>query len=380
MTDAAPVNVGSPFLRTSLVFGAEPSSFLFVADLFAGREPQRIDAAAAAGAESEIGFRPTVLLDSQAVTYLHQFVSGSSRLPSPRREIVETFLKFAVAKGLDYNPAFYFLEALRRDDDASAEYAFATARSILRLHTMSKQEFLTTGRLHPDPVALAPYQTEFGLETFDDIAAAYANAFVREARGHDLATSGAGRLSYAVLLTIAAIHRSRPGTGPRDIVWKCARFDEYLGALGIGLAFERVVAIQHFAGGIDNFLPVQKGANPERALARIRAAAWDIELLRVPATWLALPPEHGVIVAYPCTADRTLALLAQSFTLELVCVAGGTRPIFPVYKLSDPQLREFARKTRVLQQHASRTTEIGEGELSALIRDAEAEVRRACCD
>lgn len=378
MTDAVPVDPASPFLQHSLEFGAASSAMLSVTDPFGGREPQRIDASAAAGGEAVIPFRPTLLLDSQTVTYLHQFVSDSPRLSEAHRQMVDAFLRFALKRRLDFNPMFYFLEALRSGDDRAVVHATATARSMLRLHTMDVPAFLATGRIDCCPTMLEPYRDEFHLDQFDEIAAAFAHQCVARAQGYNLARSGSGELTYAVLLTIASIHRHRPGTSRRDIAWKCARFNEFLSRLGVGLAFERMVALFYFAGYIDRFLPVQRGANAEHALRRIRAAVWDVEFLRIPATWLALPPVDGVVVAYPCTADRTLAFIADSFTLELVCVLGGTRPILPAYVPRDPELRQIVWETGLFQHYDARTEAISPVDLARWVGEGEAAIRRAC--
>ena len=64
MTHGVPVRETSPFLRGSFDF-RDGSAGIVVADLFDGREPQRVDAHAAQGGEATIPFRIELMLDSQ---------------------------------------------------------------------------------------------------------------------------------------------------------------------------------------------------------------------------------------------------------------------------------------------------------------------------
>jgi hypothetical protein len=318
MTHGAPVQTHTPFLRGSFDIKDDVGGVITIADVFDGREPQRIDAHAASGGETTIPFRVELMLDSQLVSYLHQYVEGSARLSQQHRALVIRLLRFAVKKKMGYNPAFYFLEALRHANDREREFARATARSILALHTMDDDHFVATGEIRPSPEAQDIYCHDYGCKTFGATAEAYAEGFVETKICPALTDGGRGRMRYATLLGIAAIHRQRPGTSWDDVKKKCERFDDMLGEIGAEVGLERIVAVRHFAGLLDDFLPVQKGARIERVFARLKAAVWDLELLSMPASLLTQPPDFGVVVAYPCTADRSLGELAKSFTLELV--------------------------------------------------------------
>src|SRR5688572_43059 len=98
MTYAAPVRPRTPFLRGSLELKAEPGAVIVVADPFDGREPQRVDAHTAGGGEATIPFRVELMLDSQLVSYLHQYVQHSPRLAEQHRAMVTRLLRFAVRK------------------------------------------------------------------------------------------------------------------------------------------------------------------------------------------------------------------------------------------------------------------------------------------
>jgi hypothetical protein len=377
MSYGAPVRAQTPFLRGSLEFKGEAGAAVVIADVFDGREPQRVDAHAARGGEATIPFRVELMLDSQLVSYMHQYVEGSPRLSDQHRALITRLLRFAVKKRIGYNPAFYFLEALRNPDDREREYARATACSILDLHTMDDDHFLATGEIRGSPDIQELYRRDYGCETFEATVKAYANGFVETAASPSLADSGRGRLRYATLLGIAGIHRRRPGTNWVDIKKKCEAFDDMLGEVGAEMGLERLVAVRYFAGELDDFLPVQKGARIDRVLSRLKAAVWDLELLSMPAIRLAQPPEFGVVVAYPCTADHSLGELARSFTIELVVALTDDRYPLPVYGLRD----RILQKAMAIQGQGrpwTRTRRLEEAELDALVHEREQQVIALC--
>ena len=378
MTSAAPVRSHTPFLRGSLELKAAPGAVVVVADPFNGREPQRVDAHTARGGEVTISFRVELMLDSQLVSYLHQYVQRSPRLAEQHRAMVTTLLRFAVRKRIGYNAAFYFLEALRNPDKREREFARGTAASMLDLHTMDGDHFLATGEIRPSFEAQETYRREHGCETFAATVDAYARGFVDAANvSPTLADRGAGRLRYATLLGIADIHRRRPGTNWVDVKKKCESFDDMLGEVGGEMALERLVAVRYFAGLMDDFLPVQKGARVDRVLARVKAAVWDLELLHMPAFLLGQPPQFGVVIAYPCTADRTLGELAKSFTLELVIVLPNDRHPLPVFGFRDPMLQK-ALAIRGPARPWKRTHRLEESELDGLVNEREQRVIALC--
>lgn len=377
MTYAAPVRAQSPFMRGPLTLVDDAGATIVIADPFDGREPLRIDALAARGGEATIPFRTELMLDSQLVSYLHQYVEGAPRLSDPHRALVKQLLRFAVKKKMGYNPAFYFLEALRGDSDRDRDFARATARSILALHTMDGDHFLATDVIRPSAEAQDTYRREHGCETFAVTVDAYASGFVNTRIVPSLAESGRFRLRYATLLGIADIHRRRPATNWVDVKKKCEAFDDMLGEVGAEMGMERLVAVCYFAGLLSDFLPAQKGARIDKVLARLKAAVWDLELLRLPAFLLAQPPEYGVVVAYPCTADRTLGELAKLLTLELVVALADDHEPIPVFGIRNPRLQQ-ALEIRGPARPWTRRHRLEESELNALINEREQRLIALC--
>lgn len=378
MTDGAPVLPDSPFLPHSVTIKDSDREQITVWDPFAGREPLRIDSATARDAEVRIEFRVELMLDSQLVTYFHQFLQGSPRLSASHRRLVTSLLRFAVSRRMGYNPAFYFLEALNRPDGRTRVFAKDAARTILALHTMDDEHFLRTDEIRPSSEAQATYMEEFGCASFEEATESYAEGFAAIAEKSQFAESPAHRVRYAALLAIAAIHRQRPATGWSELQWKCEAFDEFLARIGMEMGLERLLAVRYFAGGIDSFLPVQRGARIEKVFARIRAAVWDLEFLYMPARVLVQRPDFGVVVAYPCTADRVLGKLAASVRLEMVIAPRGDPVPVPIFGLYEPELMRAMMVRGSSRPWPSTPPRMQLSELNAIIQEQEERVIALC--
>lgn len=94
-------------LHSSVYFG-NATFGIHIINQFAGPQPILLSFEALTE-EIHITFRPTVIMDSNVVSYVHQYVVQSPILDIQRRKAVRGFLRFVVAKGLDYNPFFYYL-------------------------------------------------------------------------------------------------------------------------------------------------------------------------------------------------------------------------------------------------------------------------------
>jgi hypothetical protein len=377
MTHGAPVRRGTPFLPGSIEIADTPNRVIAIADPWGGREPQRVDAHAARGGENQVGFRVELMLDSQLVTYLHQYVRNSSRLDTVNRRLVSRLLRFAVKRKIGYNPAFYFIEALRDADPVRIEHARDTARAILSLHTMDDDYFLSTGNIRPSARMQEIYQRDYNAVSFAEAERSYADGFVADAGTTSLFTTASGQLRYATLLGAVAIHRQRPGTSWDDVKKKCAAFDDLLGEVGAEMPMERLVSVLYFMGLIDDFFPVQRGARPDRAIARIRAAVWDIQFLHMPAWSLIQRPDYGVVVSYPCTMDTTLGRIARAFTFELVASWRRNREPIPLFGFRHPQLR-LAFEIRGAARPWSNQDRLTESQLVDLVEQRESRVIALC--
>src|SRR5689334_9329942 len=98
-------DVPSKFLTAP--FCAGDSDFrIELLDLFRGRHPLLINYDSLAN-EIHLGFRPTAILDSNVVSYLHQYVTLDPALTTSRRQSIQQLLQFFINRHFDYNPFFY---------------------------------------------------------------------------------------------------------------------------------------------------------------------------------------------------------------------------------------------------------------------------------
>ncbi len=304
-------NVPSKFFRGPFFTGCEIFQ-VGVVDLFRGRHPLLINYESLNG-EITLPFRPTAILDSNVVSYLNQYVRSDPSLTGPRREAVRDLIRFFIHNQLDYNPFFYYIEGASRSDRSSLlGFASPFSESILRLQTMDASHFLATDEIKVDERVLEFYTSEYGRGSFVELAAKHADAMVCPV---DFELEWRSKISYATLLKIALIHR----TSSRGIARKHEELRGFMeNTFNIALGIERMLALPYFAGKFENFIPVQKGANPERALRRVRAASWDLLLLDLPALLLICGPTDSVTLGFPCTSDRTLLSIAQACSIEAV--------------------------------------------------------------
>jgi hypothetical protein len=92
-------------------------------------------------------------------------------------------------------------------------------------------------------------------------------------------------------------------------------------SLNIALGVERLLAVGFFVGEFAGFAALEKGAKPERTLKRMRAAAWDLLLLRLPAHLLGcsgVSSHKEIALGYVSTSDRVLGALGKSMAIESV--------------------------------------------------------------
>lgn len=304
-------DVPSKFFRGPFNAGSDGFQ-IGIIDLFRGRHPLLINYESLKG-EIHLQFRSTAILDSNVVSYLNQYVRSDPALTAPRRQAVRELLAFFIHNKLDYNPFFYYIEGSSRSERSELlHFASTFSESMLRLHTMDNSHFLATGEIKVDKKVLDLYTTDLGSGDFAELAVEHAKRMVNPV---DFELEWRSKMSYATLLKIALIHK----TSSRGIARKHEELRAFMEeTFNIALGIERMLALSYFAGQFQDFIPIQKSANAERALRRVRAASWDLLLLDLPAFLLVRGPTDGITLGFPCTCDRALLSVAQSCSIEAV--------------------------------------------------------------
>ena len=380
-------NHPSPILSSSIAFGNQDFTITII-DSFAGRQPILLNRDTLNKDEVQIPFRPTAILDSNVVSSFVQLVFSKPPLPPNRHAIVLDFLKFLVQKKLDYNPFFYFMESYWKDPSPSfRSFAVDTARAMLTLHCMDTQRFLESDEIVMDPKSFKFFQEEYNESSFESVAEKHAIAMTI---GPDWYPQFSKDLGYATLLKMAVIHKG----SNKSIEEKFFELQKFMeSTTKVAMGSERLLSLGYFAGRFDNFIPLQRGANPDRTLKRIRAASWDLLLLRLPAELLARTGTNGICLSYVCTVDKTLTEIAKGYALQMI-VSGSTpnSGFFPILSYDYSFLKSYiANDTieKVLEQDREwqRRRMLTYGELKHPISDdvrfkiiagLENEVRQLC--
>jgi hypothetical protein len=266
-------------------------------DPFGGGQPVRIQ-----GAEQP-NLRPTVLLDSNTIDAFRGYFLPANRLGPVRRETVRQILAYLVERRFDYNPFFYFIESAAKNSKGKfRKHAIDAAAAVLTLHAMDEALFLETGYVQVSPAALEPYLEATGAKSLEEAAVRRTEFMLQNPITADLRPME--RAGYAMLLKAALIRRA--GSGEVEDRERELR-DFAIGALGVNMARERIAGLHHFAGLVDGLVPVEPTKGYTDVLRRIRSAAWDLLLLRLPEYLLACAAdEEAVPVARICAADRHL--------------------------------------------------------------------------
>ncbi|MBI3004775.1 MAG: hypothetical protein HYY49_05100 [Ignavibacteriales bacterium] len=377
----------SPFLQGSIDFGDDDFT-ISVIDNFGGRQPILLNRDTVGAQESRIPFRPTAVLDSNIVSVFVQFVLRAPALRDSQRETVRSFLRFLVQKQLDYNPFFYFMEGFWKEHSPDFEnFALRVSQTFLSLQCMDTTRFLQSDQIILDERILATYAEEFGESTFDGIAEKRAQSMMTPA---DWYVTFVTKVSYACILKMALIHKLTR----KSIADKFSELRDFMAnQVQVAMGAERLLSLGYFSGLYQSFIPLQRGANAEKVLRRIRAASWDLFLLRTPLELLARTGEHGISLSYVCTADRVLAEVARNYTLQMI-ISGFTENtgFIPVLSYDHSFLHRYLeRKTldRILesdrQWQKSRMSKYGpkrdpvpDSMLSQIVTQLEEDVRSFC--
>ncbi len=308
----------SPFMPSMIEFGAAAGENGFgvsVVDPFDGRVPLFLSPRTLG--ETDVMFVPSVLLDSQMVTYLGQYRTQEGFRKTEQGRVVRQMLVWLILKGFDYNPLFYLVENLvKQGQESFAPHLRRMADTLVAFHSMDEARFLREDVIVPNPATVDNYLIRFGAKDISEVSAEMGRLLLCPAVNGIVAnTRKAVTASYSVLLKAALIHKTT-----------CASFTKKLRLLrdfieqelGVTLAREFLLMTDYFAGRCDRFIPFQKGARWKKFSEKLLASAWDMHLLRVPELMLSWSNEREAAMGFPCTADGPLRVIGAMYTIEAV--------------------------------------------------------------
>jgi hypothetical protein len=383
----------SPFMQGHRVFAdvSRPEGkglSIAVVDQFDGCLPLEVTYNTLIRGALQAPMIPTIVLDSNVVSSLSRYLDPESHLTAGERHAIREFLHFLIHGGFDYNPLFYFFESIgEAPDTETAEAAWRASQTMLHFHTMDEPHFLATGEVRPDPKQLAPYQEQYSAETIPEIAARQIGKMVYDTPVIPINLLNSMR---AILLKMALIHRTT-----RASLWdKYTLLREFsTSVLKTGFGRERTLAIYYFSGEMDRFIPLQRTSNFRKFQRSLRAAVWDLFLLRMPETLLVWDIPPGTAVAYVCTGDRALQKVAQCDKIRAVSAMQPNRLPVPIFTSDLTDLipivgrdvldeivksdREWQRE-RLLKLENPRSESPSGDDLKRLVQELEAEVEQFC--
>ena len=307
-------------------FGAG-KAVISIIDPFDGRKPAKLYYNYAS-AEYKVGFRPALILDSQLVAYLRSYIDAKATNSwtlnnETLHANIESFLRFVIEHGFDYNPFFYYIESSAKDTNGRfRETAVKDATAILKLHSMDAKKYLETGQIITDPNELQSYREEYGGDTLEEIARSRSNQMLNPLG--DSIFSLEEKVIQAVLLKTAIIQKEFAVKGKRDdILGKLETLREFMEAdLNVILLLEYYIALFYFINLTGSFIPIiQPNLNVEQSFAKFRSATWDLLLLRIPAKQLMMSSDGHTDLGFIATADSSFANIAAQF------VIGGVIPL-----------------------------------------------------
>lgn len=386
----------SPFLRGSTTFSAPNSPLrIHLIDQYHGRRPTLSNyATLAEGSKVPVEFRPLVILDSNTISYINQYVQD--KLEPAVKDTVYEFMSCLVRHEIDPSPVFYLAESQSKADPSRwREFALPFVQAQYTLQTLDRDLFLRRGML-ASSMSRRAKQLEFhGVNDSKELIESYVDSLSRE---DALVEAENVRPSYAALLRIALMRLEPMPSLAESYIGLGEYMNNELGAI---LGAERIVALFHWADP-ERFArmipPLQKGMSSAKFFRKVGSTAWDLRLCRFPeklGEHIPKPKNEGAEVAfeqyYVATAEDGLARLVEQRSIELLIQFADHDQSSGVVALrhgafddimTPEEIEEFLRRTgdhdRMLQQTAHTRAPLAGGDLDNLIEKLEAQVVEVC--
>lgn len=392
-TDGPP----SPAVQGHVIFAhSESPGNLHLLDLYHGRTPTLINSRTlTVGPDVQIALRLFVILDSNALSYVRQFLDG--RLLDPMSQVVRAFLRFTLERGLDPSPVFYLMESLARAEPSRwRERAGAFAAAIADLQTLDRDLFLNENCLASSLQARRNHLSSHGVEDSRELVTKYTSSLSPQVvAGEETQITR----TYAALLKAMLLRAGRS-----DLPTRLEALGTFMAArLGAVLGIERFAAVLHWAAPqrfARLLTPIQRGANAVRALERARSTAWDIYLGRLPEQLGKFLPkveaddaEATCNLYYLATGDDALAALLGHRSIELLIqhadsttssIVVGHRSGILEDLLTADEMTDLSDRSRQWEERIKLTAHsrspVGRVELDEVVSELESDITRVCLE
>lgn len=284
-----------------------------IIDRFGGNNPTVISYETLMGLQ--LPHVPTIILDSNVMSVLNEFVLHPERLSLEKTRAVIKLLDYFIHTKVDYSPLFYSLEAFSKNRDFDfSDHFIEFSKSILSLHMMDELHFLKKREIRQDKEIFERYADRLDVHDLDEMARRVYEISTQMLSSYNENLS----VFYITLLKMALVHK----TSNKSLISKMKMlFDFIFSNFGAIFAEEIGIAAYYFAGKLDRLISLQRGARFERTIANFRSTTWDIYLLRYPARLLT-QSESPFQLAKICTCEKELAYIGRKFSIWRVFASG----------------------------------------------------------
>lgn len=266
--------------------------------------------------------KPILLLDSNVMNALHDFVIQKVDIPKEQYNSILLFLKYFTENRFEISPIFYFLESIYKSNPQNIQkYINNRFITIFKLHTMDIDYFMSTGKVISNKIKSKDHLLKLGYSSIDELCRINYKSLIEVKKNYSL--DYIIRLSYLSLLNIALIN-SEKGS-PFDKYKKAIDFFE--NEIKISGSCELTFALLFFynTAKYQRFLPpLQKGMNFKKYSKKLSSSAWDLLLLRFPHMLISsnkrpnLNQTFDYIKSYICTAEKALRDLFSVYKIEMI--------------------------------------------------------------
>ena len=323
----------SPFLSDTREFGAVNPCFLI--DQYSGKRPAVLNKEFLERGEIQFRLYPSALLDSNLVNQVHAVANGGKV-----NDGFQSLLKFLTESRWDFSLYFYYVEHFckARTHDDFVNNAVARTRALLTLHSMDESEFLSTGKVVPNPEAVQHYLATSGAFDLDEAASRRVEEFCSlHSRRDTLDRIEAIEVALIKMFLLRRIELPK-ATPLKQHEAFLAFLERDLGAI---LARESHLALHYFYDQAGSLLGIQPNTPTDRALATIASTTWDMYLLRMPELFFSGSPTE-MCLSFIATQEKQLGRLARLFSVESI-VGTPEGDLLPAIGYAMHELPEEAR-------------------------------------
>lgn len=309
---------------------------LFIIDIFNGREPILIDNTLLTLQNRQIGFRNTLLLDSNVVGHIiRHFQCGMVS-----QDIQQLLTQVAKLHGsckrkiYDINPAFYILEAFFKD--VSKDKLIDPVSVLVIINHLDNDLFLRNNELkiaEEDKEALfgrfrSITPQDIALKIIESICIKDNNPFIE-----------AAKFNYFLLLKLCYIIKQYSSQDKLSIL---ERYINFLNDIGILSARELILGIFFLNKFFMKFAGFYK-QNKTKLKKALKNTSWDLLLLKIPELTLQESRGFTANLVYPITFEKELFEFSKLFHLVAGIKLNGISNSIITVNFKENEILEYSK-------------------------------------